>query len=205
MVFLLPAQGILAFPRLRPRQRRVSQRGSGAGTRMDEGSSPHGPPGQEMPRGTVPYENLYFTNFPSERKTWLPADSCLVRRSVAAEEGILPPLRAVGGIGGVEQQSPGELFVAGGGFEIDRLVHVVGRGVVAVGEPVLEDFLFGCAELEADVDLHGGNTFLDEAVLVAANEAVAQRLGVGDGLDAHGLGDGRGTSAEVRFIDALDG
>lgn len=67
---------------------------------------------EEMPRGTVPYEPRYFTDFPSTQKTWLRAASCLVRRSVAAEEGILLPLRAVGGIGGVEQQPSGELFVA---------------------------------------------------------------------------------------------
>jgi hypothetical protein len=56
--------------------------------------------------------------------------------------------------------------------------------MVAVGEPVLEGFLFGSAKFETDISFDGGDTFLDEAVLVAANEGVAERLGVVDGFDA---------------------
>jgi len=50
--------------------------------------------------------------------------------------------------------------LARGGLEIDRLVHVVGWGVISVGEPVLENFLLGRAKFEADVDLTAGTPFL---------------------------------------------
>ncbi len=92
---------------------------------------------------------------------------------VAAEEGVGLPTRAGRGVGGLEQKAAGEFFVARGSLEIDWLVYVVGGGVVAVGEPVLEDFLVGRTEFETDVDFYGRNALLDEAVLIAADEAVA--------------------------------
>src|SRR5580693_860944 len=123
---------------------------------------------------------------------------------VAAEEGVGLPARARGGVGGVEEETARELLVARGTLEIDGLVHVIAWSVVAVGEPVFENFLFGRAECEADVDFDTGNSFLDKAVLIAADKRVAQRLGIGDWFDAHGLGDRSGVRAEVRFFDALD-
>src|SRR5207237_3497419 len=75
---------------------------------------------------------------------------------------------------------------------------------IAVGEPILEDFLLRSAKLEADVDFDGGNALLDEAVLITADEGVAERLGIGDGLDAHSLSDGGGACAEIGFFDAVD-
>ena len=64
--------------------------------------------------------------------------------------------------------------------------------------------MLGRAEFKANVHFDGRNAFLDEAVLIAANEAVAQRLGIGDGLHAHGLRDGHRAWAKVRFVDALN-
>src|SRR2546430_6097808 len=46
--------------------------------------------------------------------------------------------------------------VEGRGLEIDGLVHVVGGGVISVGEPVLEDFLFGRSRFEGDVAFEPG-------------------------------------------------
>src|SRR5580704_5136558 len=123
---------------------------------------------------------------------------------VAAEEGVGLPTRARGGVGSVEEQTASELLVARSGLQIDVLVHVVAWSVVAVGEPVFENFLFGRAELEADVDFDTGNSLLDKTVLIAADKRVAERLGVGDWFDAHGLGDRSGARAEVRFFEALD-
>src|SRR5262245_56115455 len=102
--------------------------------------------------------------------------------SVTAEEGFFVPLWALGSVGGLEKQAARKSLITCGGFQIHRLVHVVGRGVVAVRKPVLEDLLFGRAKLEAHIHLDRRNTFLDEAVLIAADEAVAQRLGISDGL-----------------------
>src|SRR6267143_1944422 len=125
-------------------------------------------------------------------------------RGVAAEEGVGLPAGACGAVGGVEEQAARELLVARGGLEIDRLVYVVGWGVISVGEPVLENFLLGRAKFEADVDFDSGNTLLDETVLIAADEGVAERLGIGDGLQAHGVCEGRGMHAEIGFLDAFN-
>ena len=76
--------------------------------------------------------------------------------------------------------------------------------MVAIGEPVLEDFLFGGAEFESDISFDSGNAFFDEAVLIAADESIAKWLRIGDGLDAQGLRNARGARAEVGFFDAFD-
>src|SRR5713101_6935738 len=125
-------------------------------------------------------------------------------RGVAAEEGIGFPAGTCGSVGGVEEQAAREFLVEGGGLEIDRLIHVVGWRVVAVGEPVLENFLFRCARFEGNVAFDGGHALLDEVVLIAADEEVAKRFGIGDGFDAHGLRDGGGASAEVGFLETAD-
>src|SRR5260370_19299393 len=65
--------------------------------------------------------------------------------SIPPEEGVRLPARARGTVGGVEEQSAREFLVESGGLEIDRLVHVIGWLVVAVGGSVLENCLFRCA------------------------------------------------------------
>src|SRR5882757_1439933 len=118
-------------------------------------------------------------------------------RGVAAEERIGLPMRTRGIVGGVHEEAADDFFVERGGSEIFGLAQVVGRRVVAVGEPVLENLLFGRAEDKAVVHFDGGNAFDDEAVLVAANEAIAKRLLIGNGFDTERSGDGRGAVAEV--------
>src|SRR5204863_7542118 len=121
---------------------------------------------------------------------------------VAAEKGVRLPARRRGVVGGFKEQAERELLVESRGLEIDGLVHVVGWGVVSVGEPVLEDFLFGRSRFEGDVAFDGGNALLDEIVLIAADEEIAERFGIGDGFDAHGLRDRGGACAEVGFFQA---
>jgi hypothetical protein len=109
-----------------------------------------------------------------------------------------------GRLGGVNEQAASKFLVARSGLQIDGLVHVVGRGVVTVGEPVLENFLLGCAKFKADIHLDGRHALLDEAVLIASDESIAKRLRIGDGLDAHGLRDGCGARAEIGLLDTFD-
>jgi len=49
-----------------------------------------------------------------------------------------------------------------------------------------------------------GNALLDEVVLIAADEEIAERFGIDDGFDAHGLRDGSGARAEIGFFEASD-
>ena len=122
---------------------------------------------------------------------------------VAAEEGIGLPAGTGGIVGGVHEKAADNFFVERSGSEIFGLAQVVGRRVVAVGEPVFENLLFGRAEHKAVVHFDGGNAFDDEAVLVAANEAIAKRFLIGNGSDAEGGGDRSGAITEVGFFEAF--
>src|ERR1700739_2685638 len=70
---------------------------------------------------------------------------------VAAEEGIGLPLRPRGGVGRFDEQLAGNPLVQSGSVKIDGLVYVVRGGVVAIGEPILENFLFGSTQFEAHI------------------------------------------------------
>ena len=61
------------------------------------------------------------------------------RFRVSPEETIWLPLGAMVAIGDVDEQGSDDLFVFRGGGEVDRLVHVVGWRVIALGQPVFED------------------------------------------------------------------
>ena len=86
-------------------------------------------------------------------------------------------------------------FKLGGGREINGLVHVVLDAVVAIAVPGLEYFFFLAAGEVAERKGQGGNALLDEAVLVAADEAIAVRLLVGLHFDASGFGHTARTSS----------
>ncbi len=122
---------------------------------------------------------------------------------VTSEEGIGLPPGASGRVRGFNEETANDFLVERGGGEIFWLIEVVRRRVIAIGEPVLENFLFGRAGERADVHFDGGNAFDDEAILVAANEAIAERLLIGDGFDAERSGDGCGAIAEVGFFEAF--
>jgi len=68
---------------------------------------------------------------------------------------------------------PQFFLIQHGGYQVDRLVRVIGRCMIAIREPVLKDFLLGRAQFEADGCFDCGHTFLDEAVLIAADESIA--------------------------------
>src|SRR5712671_6238214 len=89
--------------------------------------------------------------------------------SVAAEETFLFPLGTVVVVGYVDQQAADDFFIFCGGCEIDGLVQVVGRCVVAVGQPIFEDLLLGRARLGADAHDDRWDSVADEVVLVAAD------------------------------------
>ena len=110
---------------------------------------------------------------------------------------------ARGGVRGVDEKAADDFFVKRGGGKIFRLIEVVGRRVVAVGEPVLEDFLFGRAGKSANVHFDGGNAFDNEAVLIASNEAISKRLLIGNSFDAERRSDGRGVIAEIGLFKAF--
>src|SRR5438132_5947753 len=123
---------------------------------------------------------------------------------VAAKERVSLPARTLRSVRRLEQQAPREFLVTRGSFEIDGLVHVVAWRVVPIGEPILENFLLRRTKLEADVHFHGGNAFLDEAVLIASNERVAQRLRIRNGFDTHRLRNRSSARAQVGFFNALN-
>jgi|SRR5215470_7853303 len=122
---------------------------------------------------------------------------------IATEEGIGLPLGTDGSVRGFNEKATDNFFVESGGGEILGLIEIVGGRMIAVGEPVLEDFLFGRAREGADVHFDGRNSFDDEAVLVASNEAVAKGLLIGDSFDVERRGDGGGAIAEVRLFEAF--
>src|SRR5271157_2361995 len=82
-------------------------------------------------------------------------------------------------IGDIDQQGSDDLFVFRGSGEVHGLVHVVRGGVIALGQPVFEDLLLWGAGLGSDAHDHRGYSVADEVVLVAADEKIAQRLGIG--------------------------
>src|SRR6185312_7278957 len=122
---------------------------------------------------------------------------------VAPEERVRFPRRPGVRIGDFEEEPAGDLLVEGGGAEIDGLAQVVRGGVVPLGEPLLENRLLGRAGLEADVQFDRRNSVADEAVLIAANETVSQRLRVRDRLDVQRPRDGNGAVAEIGLGDPL--
>src|SRR6202142_3764062 len=72
---------------------------------------------------------------------------------VAAKETVGFPMWRLRIVGDINQQSADDLFIFCGGRQIHWLIHVVGWSMVALGQPVLEDFCLGRAGFGAEV--HG--------------------------------------------------
>src|SRR5262249_13142222 len=117
---------------------------------------------------------------------------------VSPEERVGLPARPRAIVGHLDEKSAHDLLVQGGGPEVDRLARVVEGRMVAAGEPVLEELCLGRAGLEAHVELDGRDSVADEVVLVAADEQVAERLGIRNGADAERERDGADAVTEVR-------
>ena len=101
-------------------------------------------------------------------------------------------------IGDVDEQGSDDLLVFRGRGEVDRLLQVVGRRVIALGQPVFEELLlFGRVGLGSNAHDQRGHSVTDEVVLVAANEKIAHRLGVGLNLHAVRTARSRGAIAKI--------
>src|SRR5664279_741074 len=95
------------------------------------------------------------------------------RHNEAAEEAVIVPLRAIGFVRNLDRKRLHDVLELACSREIDRLVQVVGRGVVALGQPLLLRCRFGRARRKAHLHCRRGNSLADEAVLIATNESVA--------------------------------
>jgi hypothetical protein len=73
--------------------------------------------------------------------------------------------------------------------------------VVALARPVGVDLLLRGAGLEPHFHRQRGHAFADEAVLVAADEAIALGLRVRPNRDAHLLGDGPDVIAQIGLVE----
>src|SRR6267378_7012787 len=105
-------------------------------------------------------------------------------------------------IGDADEQGSDDLFVFRGSGEVDRLVHVVGRRVIALGEPVFENLYLGRTGLGSDAHDHRGHAVADEVVLIAADEKIAQRLGIGLNFYAERLRDLAWATTEIGIVEA---
>ena len=70
---------------------------------------------------------------------------------------------------------PREVF---GRLQIDRLAQIVGRRVVSLRPPALDDLVLRRAQGPSDLERERRDAAADEAVLIAAHEARCARLGI---------------------------
>src|ERR1039457_2258897 len=96
----------------------------------------------------------------------------VVRSREAAEEAVFAPGGARGIVGHSFEQPKHDAIEARGGFGVDRLSEIVGGLVVAVADPVLARGFVRRALLVAELEGQRRDAAADEAVLVAAGEAV---------------------------------
>src|SRR3979411_2862167 len=104
---------------------------------------------------------------------------------VAPKETIFIPLGPMIAIGNVDEQAPDNLFIFRRGGKIDRLVNVVRRRMVALGQPIFENLYLGRIGFRSNTHGERRNTVADEVVLIAAYEKIPQRLRIG--LNAYSL------------------
>jgi hypothetical protein len=87
-------------------------------------------------------------------------------------------------------------------FQHARLIQVVGRGVIAVGAPLVLDVELRRVLGEAELERQGGDAFAHKTVLVGANEHIAVGQGVLRHREALDGGYRSGIRAEGAFIFA---
>src|SRR5271166_5538939 len=131
--------------------------------------------------------------------------ACRGRRQEAAEEAITLPLWGLRGIGDLQGQGLHHILVLAGGSKINRLIDVIRRRMIALGEPLLMDRGLRRALDEADGHRKRGDPLPDEAVLVAAHEGIAQRFGIRLYLHAQLRCDFARIVAQVGFGQSLHG
>jgi len=98
----------------------------------------------------------------------------LLRKS--SEEAAGVPMRLIVRVGDAHSKSEHEAVVASCGRLIDRLIQVVGRGMVALAQPVFSRLLLGRTGHIPKLKSQRRNPVSNEIVLVASDEKVALRL-----------------------------
>src|ERR1700733_399677 len=108
----------------------------------------------------------------------LPRSSVARARGVTPEEAVLLPRRPARVVGDRDGQWANSPLVFRLSYQVDRLVHVVGGGVVSISPPVLHDLILRRPGDVPHVDHHRRNALANKVVLIAADEDVAQRRGI---------------------------
>src|SRR5450631_669501 len=90
----------------------------------------------------------------------------------AAEEAVAVPLRAIRIVCTLDGKRLHDVLELACSREIDRLIQVIGRRVVALGQPLLLRYRFGRVRRKTHLHRHRGNSLADKAVLIAANKRV---------------------------------
>ena len=103
-------------------------------------------------------------------------------------------------IGDVDQQGPDDFLVLRRGREVDRLIHVVGGCVIALGQPIFENCHFSRAGPGRNAHDHRRNAVADEVVLITANEKIAQRFRIRLNSYPMRLGNGAHAIAEIGVV-----
>src|SRR6266446_9243281 len=104
-------------------------------------------------------------------------------------------------IGEVNQQGSYDLFVFRGRGQVNGLVHVVGGRVIALRQPVFENLHFGRSGLRRYTHIYRRYTVVNEVVLIAADEKIAQRLGIGLDFYAERLRDLACAIAQIGIVE----
>src|ERR1700692_4759774 len=97
----------------------------------------------------------------------------------APEKTITLPCRPPRIIGDLHGQTAHDFLEPGRSLEIHRLIGIIRRGMIAIGEPLLEHLFFRRPGLKPHLHRKRWDSLLDEIVLVAADKKIAKRFGVG--------------------------
>src|SRR4026208_232948 len=133
-------------------------------------------------------------------------DDSVTRRRLPGSEGcekaIRSPGRRVFAIGDANQEIRHELDVLPHRSKVHRLVEIIGRRMVSLGKPLLLDPLPGAAEPETGLERHCRYPQASEAVLIAADEAISQRLRIRLHFDAECRRNRPDVRTEIRLLQS---
>ena len=91
---------------------------------------------------------------------------------IAAEKAVRLPLRPLRIVRHFYHEQPDDVFVLPCRGQVNRLVEIIRRRVVAVGQPVLVNLLF-LRRGRGNIQRQCGNAVTNKAVLVAAHEDIS--------------------------------
>src|SRR5260370_3919136 len=106
--------------------------------------------------------------------------NCLLLRCfrIAPEKAVSLPLRPLRIVRDFYHEQPDDVFVLACCCQVHRLVEIVRRRMVTVGQPVLVNLLL-FRRGWGNIQRQRRNAVTNEAVLVAADENISQRLRIG--------------------------